>query len=188
MKKVLMIVGSLRQKSFNRQLANEIECILGERAEVTYLEYGDLPYFNQDIEFPAPESVSRIREMIQKADGIWICSPEYNSNISGVLKNLLDWLSRPLVENDWKSGSPVKEKMVTISGAAGKSAAGSVRRSLMSLLEKMSMNVIFQEGTGVALDAEAFKTDQLLLSDERKAVLTQQAEEFLAALSVEKGE
>lgn len=183
MKKVLMIVGSLRKKSFNRQLANEIECILGDRAEVTYLEYNVLPYFNQDIEFPAPESVGRIREMVQEADGIWICTPEYNYNIPGGLKNLLDWLSRPLAKDDWERGSAVSGKIVTISGAAGKSAAGGVRASLKSLLEMMSMNVVFGEGTGVALEGDAFMTDIFFLSDENKAALEQQAEDFLAALS-----
>ena len=58
MKNVLMIVGSLRKNSFNRQLAKEIETILADRADVTYLEYSDLPYMNQDIESPVPDSVA----------------------------------------------------------------------------------------------------------------------------------
>ena len=54
MAKILFIVGSLRKGSFNRQMAREAEKIIGDRAEVSYLEYSDLPYMNQDIEFPAP--------------------------------------------------------------------------------------------------------------------------------------
>ena len=57
MAKVLFIIGSLRKGSFNRQMAREAEKIIGDRAEVSYLEYSDLPYMNQDIEFPAPEIV-----------------------------------------------------------------------------------------------------------------------------------
>ena len=100
MKKVLMIVGSLRKNSFNYQLAKQVEQMLEGRAEVSFLFYADLPFMNQDIEFPTPESVARVRSAVQETDGIWIFSPEYNFQIPGVLKNLLDWLSRPLVRND----------------------------------------------------------------------------------------
>ena len=102
MKKVLMIVGSLRKDSFNLQLAKVAEKILKGQAEVRYLHYADLPFMNQDMEFPAPESVARVRQEVLAADGIWIFSPEYNYQIPGVLKNLLDWLSRPLAPNDWE--------------------------------------------------------------------------------------
>ncbi len=50
---------------------------------------------NEDIEFPAPAAVQRLRTQLQEADGIWFFSPEYNHGISGVLKNFLDWMSRP---------------------------------------------------------------------------------------------
>lgn len=182
MKKILMIVGSLRKQSFNRQLAKEIEVILADRGQVTYLEYGDLPYMNQDIEFPAPEAVASVRAAVQEADGIWICTPEYNYNIPGVLKNLLDWLSRPLNPNDWKTGSAVKGKIVTISSVAGKSAAAGVRKSLKSLLEIMSMKVVSGEGTGISIDANAFMTGEISFSDEVRAALAKQADAFLDAI------
>ena len=78
MKKVLMIVGSLRRESFNLQLAKLAEEILMDSVQVSYLNFVDLPFMNQDIEFPAPESVARVRQAILAADGIWIFSPEYN--------------------------------------------------------------------------------------------------------------
>lgn len=181
-KNILMIVGSLRKQSFNLQLAKEIESILGERAKVTYLQYGDLPYMNQDIEFPAPESVARVRSAVQAADGLWICTPEYNYSYPGVLKNLLDWLSRPLEENNWKLGSTVKGKHVTISGVAGKSAAAGVRKSLKDLLEMMSMHVIAGEGTGISFDAKAFQTGVLSIPASARNALEAQAEQFLSSL------
>ena len=101
MKKVLLIVGSLRKESFNLQLAKLAEEMLKDKARVSILQYADLPFMNQDIEFPTPESVARVRQEVLAADGIWIFSPEYNYQIPGVLKNLLDWLSRPLAPNDW---------------------------------------------------------------------------------------
>ena len=126
MKKVLMIVGSLRKDSFNLQLAKVAEKILKGQAEVRYLHYADMPFMNQDMEFPTPESIARVRQEVLAADGIWIFSPEYNYQFPGVLKNLLDWLSRPLVPNDWERGSAMKGKPVTISGVAGRSGAAGV--------------------------------------------------------------
>ena len=89
MKKVLMIVGSLRKESFNLQLAKLAEEMLKDKVQVSILYYADLPFMNQDMEFPAPESVARVRQEVLAADGIWIFSPEYNYQIPGVLKNLL---------------------------------------------------------------------------------------------------
>ena len=182
MKKVLMIVGSLRKNAFNHQLAKQVEQMLSGKAEVKYLSYGDLPFLNQDVEFPAPEPVARVRKAVQEADGIWIFSPEYNYQIPGVLKNLLDWLSRPLIPNDWERGSAVKGKPVTISGVAGRSAAAGVRKHLSALLEVMSMKLIGGIGNGVALDAEAFQSGVLDLSEAQHSAIQAQAEAFLDAI------
>ena len=182
MKKVLFIVGSLRKDSFNLQLAKVAEKILKGQAEVRYLHYADMPFMNQDIEFPTPESVARVRQEVLAADGIWIFSPEYNYQIPGVLKNLLDWLSRPLVPNDWERDSAVKGKPVTISGVAGRSGAACVRKSLSALLEVMSMKLIGGQGSGVSLDAEAFHSGVLNLSEENLAEIRRQAEALLEAI------
>ena len=182
MKKVLMIVGSLRKESFNLQLAKLAEEMLKDKVQVSILYYADLPFMNQDIEFPTPESVARVRQVVLESDGIWIFSPEYNYQIPGVLKNLLDWLSRPLVPNDWEQGSAVKGKPVTISGVAGRSGAAGVRKHLSALLEVMSMKLIGGMGTGVSADAETFATGRLNLSEEIYEALQAQAELFLSQI------
>ena len=140
-------------------MAKVAEKIQKGQAEGRYLHYADLPVMNQDIECPTPESVARVRQEVLAADGIWIFSPEYNYQIPGVLKNLLDWLSRPLVPNDWERGSAAKGKSVTISGVAGRSGAASVRKHLGALLEVMSMKLIGCMGTGISADAESFATN-----------------------------
>jgi len=182
MKNILMIVGSLKKNSFNRQLGREIECMLHGRANVTYLEYAELPFLNQDIEYPVPESVANVRSAVQQADGIWILSPEYNYQIPGVLKNLLDWLSCPMDPCDRHSISAAKGKPVSIASAAGKSAGIGLRKNLKTLLEIMSMKVIGGEGTGYVLDAEAFRSGTLSLSDTERDGLRNHAETFLAAI------
>nr|WP_330367288.1 NAD(P)H-dependent oxidoreductase [Peptoanaerobacter stomatis] len=109
--------------------------ILGDRAEVSFLEYSDIPYMNRDIESPAPNQIVRVKEEVLKADTLWVIAPEYNFSYPGVLKNLLGWLSRPLKENDFSSGTAIRMKKVTISGVNGKSAAGGARKKLTELLK-----------------------------------------------------
>lgn len=177
-KRVLMVVGSMRKESFNMQLAKRAEKMIGDRAEVRYLEYADLPYMNQDIEFPAPEQVARVRKEVGEADGIWFVTPEYNFSYPGVLKNLLDWLSRPLTPGDFQGGTAISGKKVTISGAAGKSAAGGSRKKLRELLGFMKV-VLAENETGVSMGREDFQTNRLTLSEEAEQSLQKQTEEFL---------
>ena len=67
MKKILFIIGSLREASFNRKLAEEAERMLDGRATVEYLDYSDVPLMNQDYEFPAPEAVRGSGERWQRS-------------------------------------------------------------------------------------------------------------------------
>ncbi|MBQ8604927.1 MAG: NAD(P)H-dependent oxidoreductase [Oscillospiraceae bacterium] len=182
MKKILMIVGSFRKNSFNMQLALTAKEMLADKAEVNILQYEDRPFFNQDIETPTPESIERIRRQVMDADGIWIFTPEYNSQIPGVLKNLLDWLSRPVVPGDWKRGSAVRGKAVTIAGVAGKSAAANARANLKELLGKISMNVMGDTGTGFYMNHIIADTGMLQLSEENLRLLKEQAENFVNAI------
>ena len=182
MKKILMIVGSLRQNSFNMQLAKKVAQLLADKADADILEYADVPFMNQDYEFPTPESVQKVRQMVLNADGIWMFTPEYNYQIPGVMKNLLDWLSRPVLPNDRRRNSVLKGKPVTISGVAGKSAAAGARKNLSALAQSMSMNLIGGEGSGISLDGTAWSTDVLTLSAEDIQMLEKQIELFIASV------
>lgn len=184
MKKILFVVGSMRKESFNRQRANIIAEELKGKAEVSFLSYGDIPFMNQDIEFPTPEEILRVRSEVEGADGLWIFTPEYNSSYPGVLKNLLDWLSRPHKPNDYANGSSVTGKKVAISWVAGKSAAAGSRGKLKDLLEIMGMKVM-ETQVGVTINPEAWANNELTLSDDKKEELNKQAEEFLKFLDEE---
>ena len=178
--RILMIIGSLRRNSFNRQLAQIAAKMLEGKAAVSVLGYSDIPYMNQDIEFPAPEAVRRAREEVDAADGIWIFSPEYNFNSPGALKNLLDWLSRPLVKNDPERISALTGKKVTLSGAGGKMAASNARKRLAEFAVFMRMRHMEGEECAVTLTPESFASDTLILSEEDERVLRSQAERFAA--------
>ena len=94
--KIIGIVGSLRAGSFNRKLLHLVKDLVPEEVELIDLDYKDIPVFNEDTEFPAPKGVEEIRQEIKEADGVFFFVPEYNQGISGALKNLIDWISRPV--------------------------------------------------------------------------------------------
>lgn len=178
MKKILFVIGSLRAKSFNRQVANLAKEIIGNRAEVLELDYSDLPFLNQDIEQPEPAAVARIRKEIDEADGLWIFTPEYNMSYPGHLKNLLDWMSRPVKPMDYGTPTCINGKRVAISGAGGKAATADCRKKLTELLTFMKADVL-SEQVGIAVPAEAWGTDVLVLTDEQKVLLKVLADKLI---------
>ena len=178
MKKILFVIGSLRAKSFNRQMANVAREIIGNRAEVQELDYSDLPLLNQDVEQPEPAAVARIRKTVAEAAGLWIFTPEYNKSYPGHLKNLLDWLSRPVKPMDYGTPTCINGKRVAISGAGGKAATANCRAKLTELLTFMKAEVL-PEQVGIAVPAEAWGTDVLVLTEEQKAELKALADALL---------
>ena len=178
MKKILFIIGSLRAKSFNRQVANVAKEMIGNRAEVQELDFSDLPLLNQDIEQPELEVVARIRKAVAEADGLWIFTPEYNMSYPGYLKNLLDWMSRPVKFMDYGTPTCVNGKRVALTGAGGKAATADCRAKLTELLTFMKAEVL-KEQVGIAVPAEAWGTDVLSLTDEQKAALKALADKLI---------
>ena len=181
MKKILFIVGSLRKESFNRKLAKEAEQMISGRATVEYLDYSDVPLLNQDIEFPAPQAVTTLRNKVAEADALWIFSPEYNYSYPGHLKNLIDWLSRPLVPGDRKTPLAISGKKVALSGAGGAAATAKCREKLTELLTLPFINadVMKEPQTGIQLNAEAWKEGRMILTEAQLQTMNQQVEAFL---------
>lgn len=180
MKNILFIVGSLRKQSFNRQLAALAEKMLEGQFNIQYLEFEDVPLMNQDLEANTPAPVARLRKEVLAADGIWIFTPEYNYSYPGLLKNLLDWLSRPMDISDFTNPTAAVGKKVTASGAGGANQTASCRAKLNDLLEFMKMQVMKEPQTGITLGVEAWTKGEFNLTDEQVAQLKAQAEKFAA--------
>lgn len=139
-KRIIAIVGSLRKESYNLQLANKAKEILGDRADYQIIDYSGVPLMNQDIEYPAPDSVRRVRDAVKSADGIWIFTPEYNHSYPGVLKNLIDWLSRPISKEERQV---LSRKPIAISGVSpGTGGTITAQDLLVMLLSMLNANVM----------------------------------------------
>ena len=188
MKHILFIIGSFRKESFNRQLAEIAEDILKDKFEISYLDFNDIPYMNQDLEKLQNlkttnqqgmfTSINNIRQEILKADGIWIFTPEYNHSYPGLLKNLFDWLSRPIDISNFANPTAVQGKKVTASGAGGKNKTASCRAKLNDLLEYIKMDVMKEPQTGIALGMEAWVKGEFKLTEEQLNELKTQADKF----------
>jgi NAD(P)H-dependent FMN reductase len=112
--KVLALVGSLRAASINRQLAELAAESAPDGITVTvYGGLGELPFYNEDLDTEdAPAAVSALRAAAAEADATLVVTPEYNGSIPGVLKNAIDWLSRPY------GNGALKDKPLAVIGAA----------------------------------------------------------------------
>ncbi len=111
--RILAISGSLRRESHNTALLRAAVALLPSAVEtVVYDRLGEVPPFNEDDVAQRPAGAQAFWDAVDGADGVLVVTPEYNSSIPGVLKNALDWLSRPLVD------SPLRNKPAAVIGAS----------------------------------------------------------------------
>lgn len=130
MPKIAVVIGSLRQDSYNKKLARALEKLAGDKMEFSYIDIGTLPLFNQDLEANVPASVTTMKQQIEAADGVLFVTPEYNRSIPGVLKNAIDWASRPYGKSSW-AGKPAAI-CGTSPGAMGTAVAQNHLRAITS--------------------------------------------------------
>ena len=110
---VIGISGSLRKTSHNTRLLRAAAELLPPGAELAIFDrLAEIPPFNEDAERSPPEAVIALKQAIAEADAVLIATPEYNHSIPGVLKNALDWVSRPIAEN------PMRGKPALVVGAS----------------------------------------------------------------------
>lgn len=99
--KILGFAGSLRKGSYNKAVLRAAKELVPEGAELEIFDLEGIPPFNQDLESSMPEKVREFKSRIEAADALLIVTPEYNSSIPGVLKNAIDWASRPYPNNSF---------------------------------------------------------------------------------------
>lgn len=137
--RILGISGSLRRSSYNTHLLRAAAGLLPEEVEVELFDgLKAVPPYDQDDDVePPPPAVAYLRETIAGADGVLFATPEYNSSVPGVLKNSLDWASRPLMTN------PLRFKPVAVCGAStGAFGAVWAQAELRKVLASMGARVV----------------------------------------------
>ncbi|HKO43760.1 MAG TPA: NAD(P)H-dependent oxidoreductase [Pyrinomonadaceae bacterium] len=136
--KILGIPGSLRKESFNRAALRAATQLAPEGATIEVFELDGIPGFNQDDEQSPPAKVVELKKRIRESDAILFVTPEYNYSIPGVLKNAIDWASRPYGDSAW-SGKPVAIMGASI-GALGTARAQYHLRQMFVFLNMFPVN------------------------------------------------
>src|SRR6516162_1396721 len=169
MPRILAFAGSTRRESFNKKLVSIAVRAAG--AEVTLIDLADfpLPLFDQDLEAEQgmPENEKKLKQLFIDHDGLLIASPEYNSSITAVLKNAIDWVSRP---------APGELSLVAFRGkgatlmSASSGALGGLRGlvHVRSILGNIGV-IVLPDQIAVAKAHEAFGPDGSLLDPKQQA-------------------
>jgi len=152
---ILGIAGSLREGSYNRSLLRAARELLPAGVELVEHDIATLPFYDGDVEAAGdPEAVVRFKQAIRDADALLIATPEYNRGVPGVLKNAIDWASRPPL------GSPLTGKPVALVGAStSRGGTARAQEQLRAALEFSRADVLEQP--------EVFVPEAFMRFDER---------------------
>jgi chromate reductase, NAD(P)H dehydrogenase (quinone) len=177
--KILGISGSIRKKSFNRGLLRAAKDVAPEGVEVEIYDVADIQPYNADVEnADYPASVTGFKDAIAEADALLIACPEYNGSFTGVLKNALDWASRPV------SSTPLLGKPAAMLGASGgPSGTARAQAALLPVLMGCGVIVMPKPGMMVRNSASLFDDDVNLTDEDTRDRIRQQVEALVTFAS-----
>jgi chromate reductase, NAD(P)H dehydrogenase (quinone) len=136
--KILGIAGSVRKASFNKSALRAAQKLVPEGASLEIFDIDGLPGFNQDDEKNPPAKVTELKAKVRAAGAILFVTPEYNYSIPGVLKNAIDWASRPYGDSAW-TGKPVAVMGASV-GVIGTARAQYHLRQVFVFLDMEAVN------------------------------------------------
>jgi chromate reductase, NAD(P)H dehydrogenase (quinone) len=166
--KILGIAGSLRKASYNKSALRAAQLFSPDDARIEIFELDGIPGFNQDEELHPPAKVVELKARVRASDAILFVTPEYNYSIPGVLKNAIDWASRPYADNAWDR-KPVAVMGASI-GMLGTARAQYHLRQCFVFLNMLPLN--FPE-VMISYAAERFDSAGNLTDDKAKAMISQ---------------
>ncbi len=161
--KITAFGGSFRKDSYNTKLLKECQKLMPEGSELEIVSIKDIPLYNQDLDENQPEPVRIFRNQIIKADGFLIATPEYDFSIPGFLKNTLDYISRPPMEN------PFTGKIGAIMSASPSMLGGSRAqyhlRQVMGFMDARVINrpEVFISFAHTKFDENGHLTDEMAI-------------------------
>lgn len=171
--------GSLRKQSYNAYLLEAARNLAKDVMDITIASIADIPLYNEDIERSAfPDSVTSLAQHIKTADGLLIVTPEYNYSIPGVLKNTIDWLSRPQVLPS------IVHKPVGIIGASS-GQFGTVRSQMevRKVCSTINLYVMPKPDVFVTNAAQKFSEDGKLIDEKTQEHVRSFLEAFVQWIS-----
>jgi chromate reductase len=164
--RVVGFAGSLRRGSLNHALLRAAGELAPPGVEVEIVDLLPIPLYNADIEAGGlPEPVLAFRERIAAADALLIATPEYNFSYSGVLKNAIDWASRP------PRPSPLDDKPLAIVGAGGRMGTTRAQYHLRQVMMHLNTHALNRPEVAIVRASEKFDHDGRLVDEETRALV-----------------
>jgi chromate reductase len=163
---ILGIAGSLRAGSYNRLALQAARQLVPAEAALEVFEIEDLPGFNQDHERQPPQKIIDLKARVRAADAVLIVTPEYNYSVPGVLKNAIDWVSRPYGDNAWNG-----KAVATMGASVGKLGSARAQYHLRQMFHYLNMPAVLQPEVMIANAAEHFDAAGNLKNEESKALI-----------------
>jgi chromate reductase len=161
--RIVGIAGSLRRESYNRGALRAATQLVPEGATIETFELDGIPGFNQDDEQNPPAKVAELKRKVREADAILFVTPEYNYSVPGVLKNAIDWASRPYGDSAWNS------KPVAIMGASiGNIATARAQYHPRQIFVFLNMHAINEPEVMIGNAGERFDAEGNLTDDTAK--------------------
>jgi chromate reductase, NAD(P)H dehydrogenase (quinone) len=172
---VLGIAGSLRKQSYNKGALRAAQSLMPSGAQLEMFDLAGIPVYDQDEEKTPPPKVAELKSRIRAASAILLCTPEYNYSIPGVLKNAIDWASRPYGDSAW-NGKPV-----AIMGASV-GAFGTMRAQyhLRQCFVFLNMDAVLQPEVAIGNAAEKFDAQGNLTDAKAKELIGQLLKNLVA--------
>jgi chromate reductase, NAD(P)H dehydrogenase (quinone) len=166
--KILGFAGSLRKDSYNKSLLRSAAQLLPSNTTLEIFDLSDIPPFNQDLETNMPPKVKEFKTKIRESDALLIATPEYNYSVPGVLKNAIDYASRPYGDN------PFDDKPVAImSASVGMLGGARAQYHLRQMFVFLNMHPINVPEVIVTFASDKFDSEGNLLDEDTKRFLTQ---------------
>ena len=166
--KILGIAGSLRKASYNRGALRAAQQLCPPGATIEVFELDGIPAFNQDEERNPPQKVIDLKNRIRAAHAILFVTPEYNYGLPGVLKNAIDWASRPYGDNAW-NGKPAAIMSAAMSMGGGVRAQYQLRQSFVFL----NIDAVIQPEVAIGNATERFDEQGNLKDETSKKLIGQ---------------
>lgn len=166
--KILGIAGSLRKASYNKGALRAAQQLCPEGARIEVFELDGIPPFNQDEEGRPPQKVVDFKNRIRAADAILLVTPEYNYGMPGVLKNAIDWASRPYGDSAWNA-KPVAIMSAAMSMGGGVRAQYQLRQAFVFL----NMDAVVQPEVAIGNATQRFDEQGNLTDETSKQLIAQ---------------
>ena len=168
MASILGIAGSLRRDSFNKAALRAAQKLVPQSTTIEIFDLDGIPLFNQDEEKNPPAKVVEFKRRIREADAVLFATPEYNYSVPGVLKNAIDWASRPYGDSAW-----AKKPVVVMGASPGALGTARAQYHLRQMFVFLDMYAVNQPEVMIANAAQRFDA-QGNLTDETSRKLIQQ--------------